>query len=89
MLSTTAYVLKAQGEFDVAWMRDCFRLFKERQVNIRKFLLLRKGNADAASMLEIQFVLAENNPASEAFLQALDERTRQVRWQSRQLGPVT
>ncbi len=86
MVGPLAYTLKGYGTFDMAWMRDCFRLFKDRQVNIRKLLLLKSGPSQACSMLEIQFTLPPE--AADGFLQALEECTRGVAWQEKSLAPA-
>lgn len=61
-----AYVLKGYGAIDPAWLRDCLRLFKNHQVNIRRLVLMQDALSDCLpdclSMLEIQFAL----PATEA-----------------------
>lgn len=84
MVEPVAYTLKGYGAFDMAWVRDCFRLFRARQVNIRKLLLL---NSDpGCAMLEIQFTLAPET--ADGFLEALEACTRNVTWQEKSLAPV-
>jgi hypothetical protein len=73
MTASVSYTLKGYGRIDPAWMRDCFQLFKERRVNIRKLLLMQDGDPAYYSMLELQFVVPPEAEQS-SFLKTLEER---------------
>lgn len=89
MSGGAAYILKGYGTIDPQWMRECFHLFRESAVNIRKLVLLKNGHPERFSFLEIQFVL----PATEAerffFLEALQTRLAAQTWQEKTLTPMS
>jgi hypothetical protein len=63
MANSVTYILKGYGRIDSGWVKDCFGLFREQDVNIRKLLLLKNGHPDCFSMLEVHFVLPESIPS--------------------------
>jgi hypothetical protein len=87
MTASVNYTLKGTGRIDPAWMRECFRLFKERRINIRKLLLMQNGDPGCFSLLELQFVLTPE-AAQSAFLQALKERLDMLALAETVLAPV-
>lgn len=91
MTGGAAYILKGHGSIDPAWVRNCFRLFKERSVNIRKLVLLKNGQPNYFAMLEIQFVLSPDQvekPDSQAFLAELREQIASQSWHEQTLTPL-
>ena len=86
MADSAVYLLKGYGRIAPDWMRDCFRLFKERQVNIRKLVLMQNGDPTCFSMLEIQFVLMPEEHT--AFLAGLEDRLSEQAWVEKTLLPV-
>ncbi len=86
MLASTAFTFKGYGRIDPVWMRECLQLFRERQINIRKLVLLKNGDPACFSMMEIQFVPSGQD--AEAFLARLEECLRCQPWQHRSLGPL-
>jgi hypothetical protein len=60
MTGGEAYILKAHGSIDPLWVRNCFSLFRDRAVNIRKLVLLGNGQSERFAMLELHFVLSPN-----------------------------
>lgn len=91
MSGGTAYLLKGHGSIEPDWVRDCFRLFKDRAVNIRKLVLLRNGQPDHFAMLEIQFTLPvdeDQTGAPDEFLAILQTRLAAQRWNEQSLTPL-
>ena len=81
MATNAAYVLKAHGTIDAEWLQDCLDLFKERNVCIRKLLLLKDCHPDYFSMMELHFNLPQQAvsevEASHPFLTLLNEQMAQ------------
>ena len=95
MSGGTAYIFKGHGSIEPDWVRDCFRLFRDRAVNIRKLVLLRDGQPEHFAMLEIQFVLPaseaeipESNAKTGDFLEVLEARVASQRWNEQSLTPL-
>ncbi|WP_373532844.1 hypothetical protein [Vampirovibrio sp.] len=91
MTGGAAYILKGHGSIHPAWVRDCFCLFRDRAVNIRKLVLLSNGQAACYAMLEIHFVLspdelAKADPA--LFLADLQTVMNAQQWQDQSLTAV-
>ncbi|HEY9687897.1 MAG TPA: hypothetical protein V6C52_13055 [Coleofasciculaceae cyanobacterium] len=87
MTANVNYTLKGYGRIDPAWMRDCFQLFKERRINIRKLLLMQNGDPAYYSMLELQFVLP-SEAAQSSFLKTLEERLDSLDLAEKVLAPA-
>lgn len=81
---TALYTLKGYGRIEPGWMRECFRLFKTRGVNIRKLVLMKNGQPDCFSMLELQFAVGNSEEA--AFLPLLESQLSQLKWISQTLN---
>lgn len=58
MLQT--YILQGYGTIQPQWVQSCLHLFKSQQINLRKVILLKNGNPDCFSMLEIHFLLEQD-----------------------------
>lgn len=83
MTGGAVYILKGQGQIDPLWVRDSLMLFKESAINIRKLILLKNGQPDMFSLLEIQFVLPSGTPpnhSADDFMQALRIRLANQSW---------
>lgn len=72
-ISNATYVLRGHGRIEPGWMRECFQLFRGRNVNIRKLVLMKDQDPDCYAMMEIQFVLTPEATES-AFIETLEER---------------
>lgn len=88
MSGGTAYILKGYGSIDPQWMRECFHLFRENAVNIRKLVLLKNGHPDRFFQLEIQFVPPADATQTAEFIQALTARLSTQQWQEQTLAPL-
>ena len=87
MSGSATYVLKGYGRIEPGWMQDCFRLFKERSVNIRRLVLMKTEDPDCFSMLEIQFVLTPDQIGA-TFLTTLEERLSALSLSEKTLTPA-
>jgi hypothetical protein len=63
MLQT--YILQGHGAIEAHWVQGCLHLFKRHQINLRKVVLLKNGNPDCFSMLEIHFLLPQESETLE------------------------
>lgn len=90
MANSVTYILKGYGNIDPAWVKRCFNLFREQDVNIRKLLLLKNGHPDCFSMLEVHFILPEADLLEQnaAFIGALNSQLAQQAWLEQSLGPA-
>ena len=70
------YVLQGYGTIRDEWVRDCLHLFKSQNINLRKVVLMKNGNPDSFSMLEIHFILPQEaaNLTTNALEQAKQEQ---------------
>lgn len=89
MSGGAAYILKGYGSIDPQWVRECFHLFKENSVNIRKLVLLKNGQPDRFALLEIQFVLPQEQAQESSFMQALTSRLSTQQWQEQTLTSLS
>jgi glycine cleavage system regulatory protein len=85
MVQHITYVLKGYGTIEPGWVQDCFRLFRERSINIRKLLLLKTADPDKYAMLEVQFVVASD---AGPFLDTLEQCLNKQCWSSKELKPL-
>lgn len=82
MTASGQYVFKGVGQIDADWVGLCLHLFRQKQINIRRLVLLKdlqkpvqaQVNPSCFSCMELQFTLNENQPQATNFqdeLQAL------------------
>ena len=86
------YILKGHGSIDPAWVRDCFCLFRDRAVNIRKLVLLSDGQPERYAMLELHFVLSPDEMANSQpglFIADLQATLSRQQWQDQSLLPFS
>jgi hypothetical protein len=91
MMGREVYILKGYGSIDPAWVRDCFCLFRDRAVNIRKLVLLSNGQPERYAMLELHFVLSPDEVANSQpglFLAELQATVASQQWQDQSLTAV-
>jgi hypothetical protein len=85
--SNVQYVFSGAGSIDPFWVRTCLNLFRERQVNIRRLVLLRaipehKSRDAFFSHMELQFSLPVSPAAllSPPFLALLEQQLKRQHW---------
>lgn len=84
MANDGVYILKGYGHLEPVWVNRFFALFRQRQVNIRKLVLLKNGHPECFSMLEVHFVLSLQGEHS-AFMELLSEHLLQQAWDEHSL----
>jgi hypothetical protein len=88
MTASTQYVFKGVGQIDADWVGLCLHLFRQKQINIRRLVLLKglqkqaqpQANSSCFSCMELQFTLPGNQPQTSEFQSELKTLLARQHW---------